>query len=394
MVDVEVFAQRAREWLASVAADAPADYGAICPPELIDQGVAWQRRLFAAGFAGVHWPVEHGGQGLAAEHNSAWLLECARAGVPGVLNMVGLMLAGGAINAFGTDVQRDTHLRATLNADHVWCQLFSEPDAGSDLASLSTRAERHGDAFVVNGQKVWCSGGRVSNWGILLARTDPEASKHEGISLFLCPMDLPGIEVRPLRQMTGGSEFDEVFFDDVAIPAEHQLGPLHGGWGVAMSVLTNERGHIGTSVIALERRIEKLRNLGRSGDRPLTASQRQDLVRLVSQGTAFRAFAQRQRDSNGAAATTAGSLVKLGVSELMFAVARLAAAIAGPDAMLEGSGSRELLSAPGARIAGGTSQIQRTIVGERLLGLPREPRPTTPARSPGHGSHVRDVDEP
>ena len=384
VVDVETFAEQARTWLAEAGADAPVDYGAICPPELIEAGIAWQRRLFDAGFAGIHWPVEHGGRGLTPEHNSVWLLECARAGVPGILNMVGLVLAGGAINAYGTEEQKATHLRATLNAEHVWCQLFSEPDAGSDLASLTTRAERHGDAFVVNGQKVWCSGGRISNWGILLARTNPESpqhatSKHDGISFFLCPMDLPGIEVRPLRQMTGGSEFDEVFFNDVAIPAEHQLGPLHGGWGVAMSVLTSERGHIGTSVIALERRLEKLEELGRYGDHPLTASQRQEFVRLVSLGSAFRALAKRQQDSNGAAATTAGSLLKLGVSEMMFDVARLKADIAGAEGMLDGA--RELLGAPGARIAGGTSQIQRTIIGERLLGLPREPtqRATAPS---------------
>jgi alkylation response protein AidB-like acyl-CoA dehydrogenase len=283
------------------------------------------------------------------------------------------VLAGGAILRFGTPEQQAEHLRATLRGDHVWCQLFSEPGAGSDLGSLATRAERDGDRFVVNGQKVWCSGGRVSNWGILLARTDSAAPKHEGISFFLCPMDLPGIEVRPLRQMTGAAEFDEVFFTDVELPADHLLGPLHGGWGVGMAVLTNERGHIGTAIISLERRLDALRELGR--DRRLDPPTRQRLAGLISRATAYRALAQRQRDQGGAVATTASSLLKLGITEMMFDVAVLRANIAGTASLLDGGEALGLLAAPGGRIAGGTSQVQRNIIGERLLSLPREPRP-------------------
>jgi alkylation response protein AidB-like acyl-CoA dehydrogenase len=360
---VEAFADGAREWLAANARHAPPDYGAICPPELIDAGVAWQRRLFDAGYAGIHWPVEHGGRGLSADHHAAWLVECARAGVPAVLNMVGLVLAGGAILQYGTPEQQSQHLGATLHADHVWCQLFSEPGAGSDLGSLATRAERDGDDFVVNGQKVWCSGGRVSNWGILMARTDPDARKHDGISFFLCPMDLPGIEVRPLRQMTGSAEFDEVFFTDVALPADRLLGPLHGGWGVGMSVLTNERGHIGTAVISLERRLAQFTALG--SERELDPVARQRLASLLTMGTAYRSLAQ-----SGAS----GSLLKLGITEMMFDVAMLRAATSGAAALLDGPDAVGVLGAPGGRIAGGTSQIQRTIIGERLLGLPREPK--------------------
>jgi alkylation response protein AidB-like acyl-CoA dehydrogenase len=373
---VEEFAGRARAWLSEHQTDAPPDYGAICPPELIDAGVAWQRRLDAAGFAGIHWPVEHGGQGLTPEHHAAWLIECALAGVPPVLNMVGLVLAGGAILRFGTADQQARHLRPTLRGDHVWCQLFSEPGAGSDLGSLTTKAERDGDGFVVNGQKVWCSGGRVSNWGILMARTNLDAPKHEGISFFLCPMDRPGIDVRPLRQMTGGSEFDEVFFTDVELPADSLLGPLHGGWGVGMAVLTNERGHIGTAIISLERRLEGLIQLGRKES--LDPPTRQRLVALIARATAYKALAQRQRDQGGAIATTASSLLKLGITEMLFEVAVLRADIAGASALLAGSESLYLLAAPGGRIAGGTSQVQRNIVGERLLRLPREPRPPAP----------------
>jgi alkylation response protein AidB-like acyl-CoA dehydrogenase len=369
VISVDDFQTTARSWLAANRADAPRDYGAICPPDLIDAGLAWQRRLHAAGYAGIHWPTEHGGQGLTAAHNAAWMFECAQAGVPPVFNMVGLVLAGGAIQKFGTPDQQATHLRATLDTRHVWCQLFSEPGAGSDLGGLSTRAERDGDRFIINGQKVWCSGGRYSNWGILMARTNPEAPKHEGISFFLMPMDLPGVEIRPLRQMTGEAEFDEVFFTDVELPADHLLGPVHGGWGVGMAVLTSERGHIGTAVIGLERRLESMAKLAEG--RHLDAVERQRLTTLLSTGTSFKAMAQRQ----GPVASTAASLMKLGITEMMFATSMLRGDLSGAEAMLEGPESFGMLSAPGGRIAGGTSQVQRNIIGERLLGLPREPRP-------------------
>ncbi len=372
---VDAFQAEAAAWLAEHAVHAPRDYGAICPPDLIDAGIDWQCRIRDAGYTGIHWPVEHGGRGLSVEHNAAWLLECARAGVPPVLNMVGLVLAGGAILRYGTPEQQGRHLRRTLDADDVWCQLFSEPGAGSDLASLSTRAERDGDRFVVNGQKVWCSGGRYSNWGILMARTRPidatgahGAAKHDGISFFLCPMDLPGIEVRPLKQMTGESEFDEVFFSDVLLPADHLLGPLHGGWGVGMAVLTSERGHIGTAVISLERRLDQMMRLAEG--RELDATARQQLMRLVSTGTAYKAMAQRQ----GPVASTAASLMKLGITQMTFDAAMLRGDLAGADGLLDTAAAAGMLSAPGGRIAGGTSQVQRNIIGERLLGLPREPR--------------------
>ena len=369
--DVVEFQREAASWLADNAAQAPRDYGAICPPELIDQGVAWQRTIRDAGFAGIHWPTAFGGRELSVEHNGIWLLECARAGVPPVLNMVGLVLTGGALLRYGTPEQQQRHLRATLDAEDVWCQLFSEPGAGSDLGSLSTRAERDGDRYVVNGQKVWCSGGRYSNWGILMARTDPGAPKHQGISFFLCPMDLPGIEIRPLKQMTGESEFDEVFFTDVELPADHLLGPEHGGWGVGMAVLTSERGHIGTAVISLERRLDSMMRLSEGHD--LDPSARQELMRLLTTGNAYKAMAQRQ----GPVASTAASLMKLGITQMTFDASMLRGDLAGPTGMLSGADASGMLAAPGGRIAGGTSEVQRNIIGERLLGLPREPRPET-----------------
>ncbi len=367
MITVEEFAQEAKQWLAENKHLAPRDYGAICPPDMVDEGLAWQKHLYASGKAGIHWPVEFGGQGLTAAHQAQWLYECALVGVPGVFNMVGLVLTGGAVQKFGTPEQQAKHLNATLRAEHVWCQLFSEPGAGSDLGSLSTKAERDGDRYIVNGQKVWCSGGRYSNWGILMARTNADAPKHEGISFFLLDMSLPGIEIRPLKQMTGEAEFDEVFFTDVEMPAEALLGPLHGGWGVGMAVLTSERGHIGTSVISLERRLDSISRLAEGRD--LSPTERQEIVKLLSKGMAYKAMAQRQ----GPVASTAASLMKLGITEMMFETSMLRSNISGMDSLLTGPEAFGVLSAPGGRIAGGTSQVQRNIIGERLLGLPREP---------------------
>ncbi len=368
MIEVAAFADEAKSWLAANKSTAPRDYGAITPPDLIGRAKEWQRRLFDSGFAGIHWPTEFGGRGLTPAHNAAWMEQCALAGVPPVLNMVGLVLAGQSIQKFGTDDQKQQHLLPTVRGEQVWCQLFSEPGAGSDLGGLSTKAERDGDRFIVNGQKVWCSGGRYSDWGILMARTNLDAPKHEGISFFLLDMRLAGIETRPLKQMTGEAEFDEVFFTDVEVPAECLLGPLHGGWGVGMAVLTNERGHIGTAVIGLERRLDAMARLAEGRD--LDATSLQTLTDLLSRGMAYKAMVSRQ----GPVASTAASLMKLGITEMTFEAAMLRGSIAGADAMLESPDALGMLAAPGGRIAGGTSQVQRNIIGERLLGLPREPK--------------------
>jgi len=360
------FASGAREWLTANATAAPRDYGAILPPDLAGPARAWQARLFDAGYAGIAWPAEYGGRGLSPEHNAAWITECAIAGVPAFLNMVGIVLTGGSLLAFGTPDQRATHLRPIIGGERIWCQLFSEPGAGSDLAALRTSAVRDGDHFVVSGQKVWCSNGRVADWGILMARTDPDATPHRGISFFLVDMSLPGIDVRPLRQMNGEAEFDEVFLTDVEVPVDCLLGPINEGWKVGMATLTNERGYIGAAGISLNRRLDALVAAG--GD--LDPVQRQQLAQLWIRGKALWMMGRRQ----GPVASILGSITKLGTTELMFDVATFLADVAGPTAMLEGAASANLLTAPGARIAGGTSQIQRTLIGERILGLPREPK--------------------
>ena len=353
MIPVEEFRAEARAWLGQQS-DAPADWGPILPPRLDAEGRAWQRRLHEAGFSGIHWPEEYGGRGLTDAHWAAWLEEAAAAGVPPVLNMVGLVLAANAILAFGTHEQKSDHLPSTVTGARVWCQLFSEPDAGSDLASLQTRAVQDGDEYVVTGQKVWSSGASFSDWGILLARTDPDVPKHKGISFFLLDMTLPGVSTRALRQMTGEAGFDEVFFDDVRVPASCLVGPLHGGWGVAMATLTNERGFIGASAVSLGRRLDAV-----AADLPVDPVGRDRLVQLMIEGRALQRLAQRQ----GPVATAASSLVKLGLAEMALP---LASARGDLDAVVQ---------APGARLGGGTSEVQKNIIGELILGLPKEPKP-------------------
>lgn len=369
---VAEFRARADAWLAANAVHAPRDYGAIMPPDLRDAGVAWQKRLDAARLTGIAWPTRYGGLGLTPDHHAAWLEAAAIARVPPYVNMVGYVLAGGSIQRYGTDAQKERFLQRILTAEDVWCQLFSEPGAGSDLASLRTTATRDGDEYVVEGQKVWCSGGRCAEWGILLARTDHEAPKHKGISFFLLDMHLPGIEVRPLRQMTGDAEFDEVFFTGVRVPADCLLGPLHDGWSVAMTTLTNERGSVGAAAVSLGRRLDAmaaaLRTTG-GADGPTTAVRRDAAATLAARGRAYGAMVRRQ----GAVASTTASLSKLGIGAMGYAAAALAVDAAGPAGMLADDRSRALLAAPAGEIAGGTTQIQKNIIGERLLGLPKEP---------------------
>lgn len=335
------FRQAARDWLAENKHRAPPDYGPIMPPRLREAAVAWQRRLADAGYVLFDLPDDD---------KAAWLEECAATDVPPVLNMVGLVLAANALLAFGSDGQKAL-LPGTGRGDVVWCQLFSEPGAGSDLASLTTTAVRDGDAFVVNGQKTWSSGASASDWGILLARTDPDAPRHKGISFFLVDMTTAGIDVRPIRQMTGEAEFDDVFFDDVRVLASNVVGPLHGGWMVTMATLGNERAYIGSSVAALRRRVDAAAAAAPHRGRV----ERDRLARLHCRARALAAL--------DVTSGPAASLAKLGLTETTF---DLAMSFGSDDAVV---------AAPGARLGGGTSEVQRNIIGELLLGLPKEPRP-------------------
>ena len=370
MISVDDFAAQARDWLAEQSATPP-NWGAIMPPERRDQGMAWQARLHEAGYAGIHWPVEYGGRGLSIDHNRAWSEACTDAGVPAVLNMVGLVLASGALFQFGTEDQKAAHLPPTVRGERVWCQLFSEPEAGSDLAGLKTKAVRDGDGWLVNGQKVWCSGGRASDWGILLARTNPEAaSKHAGISFFVVDMSADGVETRPLRQMTGGAEFDEVFLTDVHLPGDALIGEPGQGWTIAMSALTSERGFIGGMGRSLAARLDAIVDLARDRDGGLDPVSRARLIDLYIRGRAYLAMIEAQ----GPTASVNSSLGKLAMTSYMFDVAELGVDLAGVHGQLWGEDAGRLLAAPGGWFGGGTSQVQRNIIGERILGLPREPK--------------------
>ncbi len=338
-------------------------FGAIMPPAMFERASRWQRHCHDRGFAGIDWPAEFGGRGLSARHAQVWSEECAASGVAPYMNFQGMVLAGGAIRTYGTDEQRARYLEATLRADIVWCQLFSEPDAGSDLAGLATRATRSGDGWVVTGRKVWSSTAQLAHHAILLARTDPDVSGRRGISFFLFDMRSPGVEVRPIRQMTGDSEFCEVFLDGAPLAADDLLGPLHGGWSVATSVLADERASVGAAGVALRRR---LRELAADG------SPRQHRGRSLAIQSTGAAIAHLVTRSGGD--PVLGPLTKLAMTELDTLITAHAVDAAGAIGMLDGPGTEPFLYSPGMRVAGGTSEIQRNLIGERLLGLPREPQ--------------------
>jgi alkylation response protein AidB-like acyl-CoA dehydrogenase len=350
---------------------------------------SWQRTLHADGWVGVNWPVEYGGRGASLTQLAIYNEELARAGAPQILGRAGVSLVGPTLVAHGTDAQRRRWMPRILAGDDVWCQLFSEPDAGSDLASLATRAVRRGDTYVVTGQKVWCSHARWADWGIALARTDPTAARHHGISMLAIPMAAAGVGVRPLRQMTGDSDFNEVFLDDVEVPAENRIGPEHEGWRVANTTLANERG---ATFVWKEQLLQAVavrdlwtccRRRGRLTD-PLL---RQRLAQAWIETEIFRLHNARTlaRLGRGEELGTESSLVKLWWATTSQRLAETAIGALGPDALLSpedpraldrGRWSQRLLATRANSIMGGTSEIQHTIVGERLLGLPREPRPS------------------
>jgi alkylation response protein AidB-like acyl-CoA dehydrogenase len=312
--------------------------------------------------------------------------------VPPFINMVSIVLMGGTVLAHGTPEQRAEHLAPTLRGERLWCQLFSEPVAGSDLAGLSTRAEPDGDSWRITGQKTWCSNGRIADWGILLARTDPDARKHRGISFFLLDMRLSGIELRPIRQMTGASEFDEVFLDDVVVPASDLVGPENAGWQVAQATLSAERG---MTMLELAERlgngfrwlVDDCARPTARGARPLDDPVVADrLAGFEAELTGLRALCRHlvERVEAGRAGPADASIAKLHYSELLQRMTGFAAEVAGLEGQAvlgkpmssgweSGAWMLDFIGSWEWTIPGGTSEIQRTIIGERGLGLPREP---------------------
>jgi len=340
----------------------------------------WQTTLAEHGWAGITWPKEHGGRGGTALQERIFVQEQARFDVSAGVFAQGIGMAGPTIIAHGTEEQKARFLPPMLRGDEIWCQLFSEPGAGSDLAGLATRAVADGDEFVVNGQKVWTSSAHYSDWAILLARTDPDAPKHRGITYLLVDMRTPGIEVRPIRQMTGSAHFNEVFLTDVRVPAGNVVGDVNGGWAVAVTTLSNERtliagggGTAFTDVVRLARRF------GRTGDAVVRQRLADTYIRM--QVLKYLGWRSQTAVSQGRRPGPESSVGKLGHSALVQRLGDFGMAIAGAHGMLmpEDDGElhawgQRLLGQWGSRIGGGTEQVQRNIIGERVLGLPGDIR--------------------
>lgn len=392
---VEEFRDRARRWLSdnlerksiddrstgdvSVFHDLDRDSEA----RLLEAAMAWQRLKFDAGFGAITWPSELGGAGLSSHHEQAFLEEEAAFQVPEGHEAfsITLNLVAPTIGLLGTPDQQGRFVRRFLRTEELCCQLFSEPGAGSDLASLSTAAARHGEDWVINGQKVWTSGAQFARWGQLLARSNPDVPKHAGLTAFLVPMDAPGVEVRPIRQMAGGSSFNEVFFDDVRLTDDLRLGEIGDGWRVALTTLGFERGNAkGTKRTGGN--WEQLLALARRLDATADPLHRQRLADVYVNHRIADFIAQRIAASSRAGQPPGpeGSIRKLHWVGQLTRIAQAASSVLGPRLVADSgqhgtyAWSAHVLGAPGYHVAGGTDEIQRNIVAERVLGLPPEPR--------------------
>ncbi|MGW0555665.1 acyl-CoA dehydrogenase [Streptomyces sp. NPDC002926] len=379
----EDFRARLRAWLAVSLPKLPPKPDPLDWPGRRTYDTAWQRMLYDAGYAGLHWPVDAGGQGATPTQHLIYLEETERAGAPYVgANFVGLLHAGPTVAAEGTAEQRARWLPPVLRGDEVWCQGFSEPDAGSDLASLRTKAVRDGDSYVVTGSKIWTSHAEVADWCELLVRTDPQAPRHRGISWLAMPMDAPGVTVRPLRTLAGSAEFAEMFLDEVRVPVANRVGEENDGWRVTMVTLSFERGtaFVG-EVVACRRTLGELARTARRNGRWDDAVLRRRLGRLNAEFRALWRLTQwnvSEAQNTGGVPGTGGSVFKLRYSHARQELYDTAAEVLGPDAMdLEREWTGDRLSSLSYTIAAGTSQIQQNIVAERILGLPKGRRWTS-----------------
>jgi alkylation response protein AidB-like acyl-CoA dehydrogenase len=378
------FRREAHGWLAAHARPiAPGEVSTLrsffdSDDLFVKQGREWQHTLHAGGWAGIMWPREFGGRGGTPMQQLIFRQEESHFDVPSGLFAVAIGMAGPTIIAHGTDDQKARYLPAMLRGDDVWCQLFSEPGAGSDLASLTTRAALDGGEWVVNGQKVWNSGAHHAEYGILLARTDPDQPKHRGITFFIVDMKTPGMDVRPLRQMTGGASFNETFLTDVRIPAANVLGGVNEGWRVAMTTLGHERSMSG-GASPFPQLVQLARTFANVDD----ISVKSGLVDCYIRGRVlqFLGFRAQTALSKGLPPGPETSVMKLAFSQLGVRCADLAITIEGAaglladdDAPAHGVWQQTFLSSPSLRIAAGTDEVQRNIIGERVLGLPGEPR--------------------
>ncbi len=339
----------------------------------------WSRSLYAAGYAGLTWPKEYGGGGKPHSFQAIFLEETAHVEAPQHLGVIGLGMAGPTIISHGSEAHKQRLLAPILSADEIWCQGFSEPGAGSDLSAVRTTARLEGSTFVVDGQKVWSSYAHIADWCLLLTRSDLSSERHAGLTYLIVDMKAPGVEVRPLRQLTGEAEFNEIFFTGVEVPVENVLGEIGGGWQVAMTTLLHERGTLGFALTAqLDVIVRRLIELAR--DRGATAVQRDAIAREWIEIQALRYTAYRSLSALMATGVPGpeGSILKLQWSEANQRATRLALDLLGPDAQLlaenapyGGYWQHQQLRSRGNTIEAGTSEILRNIVAERVLGLPR-----------------------
>jgi len=374
--DEQRFRAECRDWL---YANVPADKRPMDAADAIHFDKAWQRRLFDAGWAGINWPTEYGGRGLSIVQQVIWLEEYAHAQAPWIgANFVGVNHGGPTLIMNASEAQKEYHLPRILKGEAIWCQGFSEPGAGSDLAGIKTKALIEGDELVINGTKIWTSFAHVADWQELVLRTEEGSQRHRGLSWVICPMHAPGIDVRTIRKISGQVEFAQVFYDDVRIPLENVVGGLGNGWKVAMSTLSFERG---TGFIAeqvkqseeIEELLERARQTGALKDDRIA----EQLAQMRAEVAALRAMTYRnisEVERTGQPGPEA-SVIRLFTSELGQRLERMAVLLAGEAILDFQYGDDDLvaeyLRGFAATIAGGTAQIQRDIIGERLLGLPK-----------------------
>ncbi len=332
----------------------------------------WSRKIYDAGYAGLTWPKEYGGQGASYSHQAIMLEEWARAEAPGPLGVIGLGMAGPTIIVHGTEEQKQRYLANILSGDEIWCQGFSEPGAGSDLSAVRTSAELRDGHFVVSGQKIWSSYAHIADWCILVTRSDPESQRHAGLTYLLVDMHAPGVEVRPIRHITGDADFNEIFFENVEVPVENVLGEIGEGWGVAMTTLLHERGTLGFALTGtLEVSVRKL--IALSKERGLADSRLRDLVArewIELQALKLTNYRALTKLVETGIPGPEGSVSKLHWSEQNQRLTKLALEIDGSE---NGDGwwRHQQLRSRGNTIEAGTSEILRNIIAERVLGLPR-----------------------
>jgi alkylation response protein AidB-like acyl-CoA dehydrogenase len=367
-----------RAWLEANKESAPPRSGSSEDKAYIDSRRAWQRKLAEAGLAGVTWPREVGGRGMGPIEQVTVNQELSKAEVPGILDVIGIGMLGPCLIAHGTEEQKSRHLGPMLHGDEVWCQMFSEPGAGSDLAAVQTRARQNEDGgWILNGQKVWTTNAQFASYGLLLARTDPDVPKHKGLTMFIVPMDAHGVTVRGLRQISGEAEFNEVFFDDVVLDEDAVVGGVGNGWGTALTVLMYERLTIGFGSEGFGSPTRLAATLAADPAARRDPEVRRRLGEVITDLLAVRFNGYRALTalSRGQIPGPEAGLAKVTMVNAAIAATDLGADVVGPDALEPESDWSYLISfLPGLKSAGGTEQILRNTIGERVLGLPPEPR--------------------